>query len=180
VNLLDETKQWQDLASDIYNFTNPGVYILDFETLPIPIPSSFPELNSLLDAPVSSANGILVYPGWGFRAFGASTSTGQSTFTDVSWNEISYIYFNDTNEPLIFTFAADFSSNTKNYGRQAETPSRSFQNTFISLPIMTQVRNDTTATNSRQNRSFADDVLRGIQVFFRSATPLMRFGLVAS
>ena len=169
-------------GSDIYNFTNPGVYILDFEVLPIPVPCSLPQTFSLLNAPGNSPNGFLVYPGWGFRLF-SGDSRGTSTFFNVNWDAISYTYFNDTNQPLIFTCASDWATSTKNYSRSNDNPApnRAFQNTFISIPIMVQVRgtSGSTNTNNWQNRSFADDTVDGIQVFYRSATPLMRFGLIA-
>jgi hypothetical protein len=169
-------------SSDIYNFTNPGVYILDFETLSIPLPCSFPNINSLLNATTDALNGLLVYPGWGFRVF-SGPSNGTSTFFNVNWDAISYTYFNDTNQPLIFTCADNYRSNVKNYSRSNDitTPNRSFQNTFISIPIMVQVRGNSGSTDADniQNRSFANNAVEGVQVFYRSANPLMRFGLTA-
>jgi hypothetical protein len=164
---------------DIYNFTNPGVFHLDNNNVPLaPIPSSIINTNSLFEITINTDNGYIVYPGWGFRLFNGSGNTWQN-FTDQSWNFISYTYFNDTNEPIFFTCAFDWSSNNKVYGRDEEEsqPHVQMQNSFISIPIMVQVRNNTNATNNSQNRSWADDATTGIQVFFRSGTPLYRFGL---
>jgi len=172
-------------GSDIYNFTNPGVYLVNGGTRGVfPILSSVPNIQSLFEAPINSIDWIIVYPGWGFRAFDGA-STGQSSFYSLSWDAISYTYFNDTNQPLVFTFAEDYANNQKLIGSDSRTreptaPTVQMQSGFISIPIMTQVRGNSPGTQNDdiQNRSFGHDRMEGIQIFFRSATPLFRFGMV--
>ena len=172
-------------SSDIYNFTNPGVFLVNTGTTALyPILSSVPNLRSVFEVPINTADWVLVYPGWGFRTFDGGANS-QSSFYNVNWVAISYTYFNDTNQPLVFTFAQGWTSNTKMIGSNLPSPTQptqpaiQMQSTFISIPIITQVRGNGVFTQNDDihNRSTSNDVIDGIQIFYRSATPLFRFGM---
>jgi hypothetical protein len=173
--------------STIYNFANPGVYLLDLAgsgTNIVPIINSTAFLGFLYSVDVQ--NGFIVYPGWGFRLFnGGSTwqSNFQTTTTPnppgVTWTRLSYTYFNDTDAPLFFTLAASESSNQKVYGLNTDSstnPVNTMPPGTRAIPIMVQATTVSTTTNTAVNRSMADDEANGIQIFFRSATPLYSFG----
>lgn len=176
-------------SSDIYNYSNPGVYLVRLtgsnssETIPIFSSTAY---TCLFTPGLNICNGVILYPGWGFRLFNGASAWGL-TFTSVIWDDISYTYFNDTNEPLFFTCASDRGSNEKNFGRSPSaeapsgstgtTPSRTLPNNFVGIPIMSQVVRSTATTGLTTNRSYPDFAEDGIQIFYRSGTPLYRFGL---
>jgi len=172
-------------STSTYNFTNPGVYLLDLAgsgSVIVPITNSTAFLGFLYY--VDQDSGFIVYPGWGFRLFNGG-STWSSNFQintsapGVAWTRLSYTYFNDTNAPLLFTLAASESGNQKVYGLSGETstnPVITMPTGTRAIPIMVQATTQMGPTNTAVNRSMADDQVNGIQIFFRSATPLYSFG----
>lgn len=154
-------------SQDIYLNQTLGVYIINLGGLMYPVISSSAYFSNI-NIPANSENGVLVFPGWGFRLFSSPGGSGYattSTFSNYSsWDAQSYTYFNDTTEVAFFTSAEGWGSNKKNYAPSGQSANLSLPSGAVTIPIMTQM-----GTNM-VNRSFPDDCCDGIKIFYRSGT----------